>query len=63
MWTLYAVGGSHGAHAPVEELGHHLGEIAQIAFFLIGALTIVELIDAHKGFTVITRRITTTSSV
>ena len=32
----------------------HLAEIASILFFLIGAMTIVELIDAHEGFSVIT---------
>lgn len=45
------------------ELRHHLGEIAEILFFLMGAMTIVELIDAHDGFKVITDRITTTSKV
>ena len=40
-----------------------LSEIASILFFLIGAMTIVELIDAHEGFTVITDKITTTSKV
>lgn len=39
----------------------HLGEIASILFFLLGAMTIVELIDAHEGFAVITKRIKTTS--
>lgn len=39
----------------------HLGEIASILFFLMGAMTIVELIDAHEGFAVITNRIKTTS--
>jgi len=39
----------------------HLGEIASILFFLLGAMTIVELIDAHEGFSVITDRIRTTS--
>jgi len=39
----------------------HLGEIASILFFLLGAMTIVELIDAHEGFSVITQRIKTTS--
>lgn len=39
----------------------HLGEIASILFFLLGAMTIVELIDAHEGFAVITNRIKTTS--
>jgi Na+/H+ antiporter NhaD/arsenite permease-like protein len=45
------------------ELGHHLEEIAEILFFLFGAMTIVEVIDQHQGFTVITDRITTTSKV
>lgn len=43
----------------VESLGHHLNEIAQILFFLMGAMTIVELVDAHHGFRFITERITT----
>jgi Na+/H+ antiporter NhaD/arsenite permease-like protein len=42
---------------------HHLYEIAGILFFLLGAMTIVELIDAHEGFSVITDRINTTSKV
>lgn len=37
----------------------HLGEIASILFFLMGAMTIVELIDSHEGFSVITRYIKT----
>lgn len=39
----------------------HLGEIASILFFLLGAMTIVELVDAHEGFAIITDRIRTTS--
>ncbi len=38
----------------------HLGEIASILFFLMGAMTIVELVDAHEGFSVITDRIKST---
>jgi Na+/H+ antiporter NhaD/arsenite permease-like protein len=41
------------------ELSHHLGSIAQILFFLMGAMTIVELVDAHHGFRFITDRIKT----
>lgn len=41
----------------------HVGEIAEILFFLMGAMTIVELVDAHKGFEVVTNRINTTSRV
>lgn len=43
------------------ELRHHLGEISEILFFLIGAMTIVETIDAHNGFEVITSRIKETN--
>ncbi len=53
------------------EVGHHiegvllehLGEIAGILFFLLGAMTIVELVDVHEGFSVVTNRITTTNRV
>jgi Na+/H+ antiporter NhaD/arsenite permease-like protein len=40
-----------------EELLKHVGEISEILFFLLGAMTIVELIDAHEGFSIITDRI------
>lgn len=42
---------------------HHLSEIASILFFLLGAMTIVELVDAHEGFSVITDKIKTTNAV
>ncbi|MCB9240378.1 MAG: sodium:proton antiporter NhaD [Flavobacteriales bacterium] len=42
---------------------HHLYDIASILFFLMGAMTIVELVDAHEGFAVITDRINTKSAV
>jgi Na+/H+ antiporter NhaD/arsenite permease-like protein len=53
---------SNGAHVTTE-LRHHLGEISEILFFLLGAMTIVELIDAHEGFKVITDRIRTNKRV
>ena len=43
----------------VSELSDHLASTAQILFFLMGAMTIVELVDAHHGFRYITDRITT----
>ncbi|MBI1221730.1 MAG: sodium:proton antiporter [Bacteroidetes bacterium] len=46
-------------HFVIHELSHHLADIAEILFFLMGAMTIVELIDSHQGFKVITNRITT----
>jgi len=45
------------------ELSHHLIDIAEILFFLLGAMTIVELVDAHQGFSIITDRITTNKKV
>ncbi len=44
------------------ELSHHLSSIAEILFFLLGAMTIVELVDSHQGFKVITNRIKTKDS-
>lgn len=46
-----------------EELYHHTSEIAGILFFLMGAMTIVELIDTYDGFDIITDKITTRDQV
>lgn len=59
-WTIYILQSS-SAHTVSEELLHLLGEIASILFFLLGAMTIVELIDSHNGFDIITEKINTTS--
>ena len=40
-----------------------LSEISSILFFLMGAMTIVEIIDLHGGFRVVTDRIKTTSKL
>ena len=58
LWTVYAVNGNH--HLALEQLNESLAATAQIVFFLIGAMTIVEVVDAHNGFEVITSRINTT---
>lgn len=58
-WTVYVIFSSTKDVAS-EELTHHLGNISGILFFLLGAMTIVELMDAHDSFEVITSRITTT---
>jgi Na+/H+ antiporter NhaD/arsenite permease-like protein len=50
-------------HFISHSLGHHLNEIAQIIFFLFGAMTIVELVDVHGGFRVITDRITVQKAI
>jgi len=54
------VGHSHHIEPLDDVLLHHIGKVAEILFFLIGAMTIVELVDLHKGFSVITNRIRTT---
>ena len=59
-WMIYMLQ-SESADTVTEALLHHLGEIASILFFLLGAMTIVELIDSHNGFDVITEKIKTTS--
>ncbi len=51
------------SHYVYEELMHHLGDISSILFFLLGAMTIVEMVDAHEGFRIITDKIVTTNKV
>lgn len=58
-WTVYILLSSD-KDAVVGQLSHHLGDLSQILFFLMGAMAIVELIDAHDGFEIITQRIRTT---
>lgn len=41
----------------------HMADISSILFFLLGAMTIVELIDAHEGFAVITDKVKTSNKV
>lgn len=61
-WTLVTFMLHDSAHVN-EELYHHTSEIASILFFLMGAMTIVELIDTYDGFDIITNRITTRDQV
>jgi Na+/H+ antiporter NhaD/arsenite permease-like protein len=79
MWTLVMLGGATTVINPdmqaaltgggnftdwlLENLLHHLGSIAEILFFLMGAMTIVELIDSYGGFKIITDKIATTNRV
>lgn len=50
-------------HFITHDLLHHLSDIGSILFFLLGAMTIVELVDAHEGFRIITDRIETQNKV
>lgn len=58
LWTLYALFSSN-PDVVNAQLGDSLMGTAQIVFFLMGAMTIVEVVDAHNGFEVITSRIRT----
>lgn len=58
LWTVYALAGP-GSEQVAKELSEALGSTAQIVFFLMGAMTIVEVVDSHNGFDVITSRIKT----
>src|SRR5512133_3844006 len=61
-WTVYVLmSPKEGMHHISEQLVEHLGANAGILFFLLGAMTIVELINAHNGFDVITKVINFTS--
>jgi Na+/H+ antiporter NhaD/arsenite permease-like protein len=62
LWTVYAVVSGNPALVS-EQLNDSVSTTAQIVFFLIGAMTIVEVIDAHNGFEVITSLIRTTKQV
>lgn len=72
LWTLYMF----HSHSMIQEganiaktveyvLNHEIiegvGDVAEVLFFLMGAMTIVELIDVHGGFEIITSRIQTKS--
>ncbi|MBM3184340.1 MAG: sodium:proton antiporter, partial [Chlamydiae bacterium] len=45
----------------IHHLGDSIGNVSQIIFFLLGAMTLVELIDSHKGFKMVTDLIQTSS--
>lgn len=61
-WTVYISSGNN-QDTVLGELSQHLASISEILFFLLGAMTIVELIDAHDGFKLITDRITSKDKV
>jgi len=56
-WTVYIL--YSDSHLVGHQLLEQLGEISSILFFLMGAMTIVGLIDSHDGFEIINRSITT----
>jgi len=78
-WNSFSAAGHHAgaeghgeAGSAIDQMRHfivhneiiqHLGDISEILFFLLGAMTIVEITDKHDGFKVITDKIKTTKKV
>jgi Na+/H+ antiporter NhaD/arsenite permease-like protein len=68
-WALISVGHleilgpDHHITSLENGLLHHLGKTAEILFFLLGAMTIVELVDLHKGFSPITSLVKTKNKI
>ena len=60
LWTVYALGNTDTGQVS-HQLAESLMSTAQIVFFLMGAMTIVEVVDAHNGFEILTSRIKTRS--
>ncbi len=69
LWTVFVFCGAIAQPGMDSEAWHgyisshlveNLGETAEIVFFLLGAMTIVTLIEDYQGFRVITDKITTT---
>ena len=60
LWTVRAVASPAGAVG--DGLQHSMAEVSQVLFFLLGAMTIVETVDAHQGFRVIASAIEVSAS-
>jgi Na+/H+ antiporter NhaD/arsenite permease-like protein len=56
-WILVFTGHAENNGDNLSFLGEHMANISQVVFFLLGALTIVEIINAHKGFSLISNYI------
>ncbi|KAK3265049.1 sodium/proton antiporter [Cymbomonas tetramitiformis] len=58
LWTILALGETTPG-ATLVDLESQLAEVSEIIFFLMGAMTIVETVDCHQGFKLVTDVITT----
>src|SRR3989337_4335562 len=58
-WTIYALLSENSVDHITHQLAEHFGAISAILFFLLGAMTIVELVDSYHGFRIITDRLKT----
>ncbi len=60
-WSTLFLYSGEKVESSIGNLGEHVSNVSQIIFFLLGAMTLVELIDSHKGFKIITDNINTRS--
>ena len=60
-WVVYFSFSSLTLEKDTLGLAKHVSDVSQIIFFLMGAMTLVELIDSHKGFKIVTDVIRTNS--
>lgn len=60
-WTIYFLGNLEPLSVDITDLSERLSDTSEILFFLLGAMTLVELIDSHKGFQTVMRFIHTHS--
>ena len=60
-WLFVFICSGHEISHDVAVLGEHVNNVSQIIYFLLGAMTLVELVDCHRGFKVITDVIETNS--
>ncbi|CAL5075366.1 unnamed protein product [Urochloa decumbens] len=60
LWVVRSIG-APSTDVAVQELSHTTAEVSEIVFFLLGAMTIVEIVDAHQGFKLVTDNISTRS--
>ncbi|KAJ8560360.1 hypothetical protein K7X08_004418 [Anisodus acutangulus] len=58
LWVVRSIGAPSNEIA-LSQLSHATAEVSEIVFFLLGAMTIVEIVDAHQGFKLVTDNITT----
>ncbi|KAK3129273.1 hypothetical protein QOZ80_6BG0475900 [Eleusine coracana subsp. coracana] len=61
LWVIRSIG-APTTDVALQELSHTTGEVSEIVFFLLGAMTIVEIVDAHQGFKLVTDNISTRNS-
>ncbi|XP_048529600.1 sodium/proton antiporter 1 [Triticum urartu] len=58
LWVIRSIG-APSTDVAVQELSRSTAEVSEIVFFLLGAMTIVEIVDSHQGFKLVTDNIST----